>query len=86
VTGERLVRDVSGDARDAVGVAETIRRMMAENLFEGFPSCDEVHVTVSVGIATFPDHAGSAFELVVNADKALYLAKRMGKNCVRVFD
>ena len=86
VTGERLVRDVSGDARDAVGVAETIRRMMAENLFEGFPSRDEVHVTVSVGIATFPDHAGSAFELVVNADKALYLAKRMGKNCVRVFD
>jgi PleD family two-component response regulator len=86
VTGERLVRDVSGDARDAVGVAETIRRMMAENLFEGFPSRDEVHVTVSVGIATFPDHAASAFELVVNADKALYLAKRMGKNCVRVFD
>jgi len=86
MTGERLIRDLSGDARDAVGVAETIRRMMAENLFEGFPSRDEVHVTVSVGIATFPDHAGSAFELVVNADKALYLAKRMGKNCVRVFD
>ena len=43
-------------------------------------------MTVSVGVATFPDHAGSAFELVVNADKALYLAKRMGKNRVRVFD
>jgi GGDEF domain-containing protein/transcriptional regulator with GAF, ATPase, and Fis domain len=85
-TGERIVQDVCGDACDAVGVAETIRRMMAESLFEGFPSRDEVHVTVSVGVATFPDHADSAFELVVNADKALYLAKRMGKNCVRVFD
>jgi GGDEF domain-containing protein len=85
-TGERIVQNVSGDARDAVGVAETIRRMMAESLFEGFPSRDEVHMTVSVGVATFPDHAGSAFELVVNADKALYLAKRMGKNRVRVFD
>ena len=59
---------------------------MAESLFEGFPSRDEVSVTVSVGVATFPDHADSAFGLVVNADKALYLAKRMGKNCVRVFD
>ena len=84
--GERIVQNVSGDARDAMGVAETIRRMMAESLFEGFPSRDEVHMTVSVGVATFPDHAGSAFELVVNADKALYLAKRMGKNRVRVFD
>jgi GGDEF domain-containing protein/transcriptional regulator with GAF, ATPase, and Fis domain len=85
-TGERIVHDVSGDPRDAVGVAETIRRMMAESLFEGFPSRDEVHVTMSVGVATFPDHADSAFELIVNADKALYLAKRMGKNRVRVFD
>ena len=85
-TGERIVQDVSGDPRDAVGVAETIRRMMAENLFEGFPTRDEVQVTVSVGVATFPDHSRSAFELVVAADKALYLAKRLGKNCVKVFD
>ena len=82
-TGERLARNVSGDARDAVGVAETIRRMMAESLLEGYASRDEAYVTVSVGVAIFPEHAGSAFELVVNADKALYLAKRMGKDCVR---
>ena len=33
-----------------------------------------------------PEHAGSAFGLVVNADKALCLARRMGKNGVRVCD
>ncbi len=43
-------------------------------------------MTVSAGVTTFPDRAASAFELVVNADKALYLARRMGKNLVRVFD
>jgi GGDEF domain-containing protein len=45
-----------------------------------------VHVTVSAGVTTFPDHVASALEPVVNADKALYLARRMGKNRVSVFD
>lgn len=84
ITSSLVLEDVLTSV--AQRVAETIRRMMAESLFEGFPSREEVHVTVSVGVATFPDHAGSAFELIVNADKALYLAKRTGKDRVRVFD
>ena len=42
-------------------------------------------MTVSVGVAAYPDAASSPDELVQNADKALYLAKHLGKNRVEVF-
>ena len=38
------------------------------------------HVTASLGIATFPLHAGTRDLLVMNADRALYEAKRTGRN------
>jgi len=40
-------------------------------------------LTCSIGVATFPTHA-AATDLVVAADKALYVAKNAGKNCVKV--
>jgi len=40
---------------------------------------------VSVGLASIPGAASSPDELVRNSDKALYLAKRLGKNRVEVF-
>jgi predicted signal transduction protein with EAL and GGDEF domain len=42
------------------------------------------HVTASLGIATFPQHASSRDTLVVAADRALYDAKNAGRNCVCV--
>ncbi len=40
------------------------------------------HITVSVGVASYPDHAPNRVELVEAADRALYLSKRRGKNIV----
>jgi two-component system chemotaxis family response regulator WspR len=41
-------------------------------------------VTVSVGVATVqPANGGSPEELIAEADEALYLAKRGGRNRVR---
>jgi diguanylate cyclase (GGDEF)-like protein len=42
-------------------------------------------VSISVGIASYPDHASTMEELLQKADIALYQAKRSGKNAVRVF-
>ena len=36
--------------------------------------------TISIGIATYPDDAGDQTGLIAKADKALYEAKRTGKN------
>jgi diguanylate cyclase (GGDEF)-like protein len=38
------------------------------------------HLTFSIGVATYPDDALTAAELVSAADQALYLAKREGKD------
>ena len=39
-------------------------------------------VTVSLGVAVFPDHASESEELLRHADEALYLAKQTGRNRV----
>ncbi len=41
-------------------------------------------ITVSVGVASLPEHATTADALVDQADAALYRAKRRGKNRVEV--
>ncbi len=41
-------------------------------------------LTCSIGVASFPIHASSAAGLVSAADAAVYVAKRAGKNCVRM--
>ena len=43
-------------------------------------------VTISVGLATFLEDAQAKDELVVSADKALYRAKRTGKDKICVYD
>ena len=42
-------------------------------------------LTISIGIALFPEHAASAEELVSRADAAMYQAKRGGKNGWRIY-
>lgn len=43
------------------------------------------HITVSIGIASFPDDSGDPIELVEMADSALYRAKREGRNRVAAY-
>jgi diguanylate cyclase (GGDEF)-like protein len=63
--------------------AERIRRNI-ETL--RIPARDEeFSVTVSIGIASFPEHASSMDGLLERADCALYDAKKSGKNTVRIF-
>jgi diguanylate cyclase (GGDEF)-like protein/PAS domain S-box-containing protein len=43
-----------------------------------------LHVTLSAGVATYPDHGNTGEELIVQADKALYVAKQSGRDRVRL--
>jgi diguanylate cyclase (GGDEF)-like protein len=63
----------------AISVAERIRDRIAEHHFLTGEHLD-VRLTASVGIATLPDVAGSAEELVHAADRAMYKVKATGKN------
>ena len=40
------------------------------------------HITISIGVASFPDDARDPIQLVEMADSALYQAKRSGRNRV----
>ncbi len=66
------------DLEGALVVAERIRRS-AENYELVFNGHKE-RVTLSIGVATYPDDASNREELIDHADKALYLAKRTGRN------
>ena len=44
-----------------------------------------LQVTASIGVAFYPDHGSTAQELIKNADKAMYRAKRMGRNNLQIF-
>jgi two-component system cell cycle response regulator len=56
-------------------VAERIRRRIEERFARS-----RVAVTVSGGVAVFPDDAGAPADLIVQADAGLYGAKAAGKN------
>ncbi|MBP7216578.1 MAG: sensor domain-containing diguanylate cyclase [Candidatus Omnitrophica bacterium] len=45
----------------------------------------ETSLTISAGVAVFPDDAVDAMELIARADQALYKAKEQGRNRVVVF-
>lgn len=45
----------------------------------------EFRVSISIGVSIFPDHGSDPDLLIRNADMALYIAKRHGKNCYEVF-
>jgi diguanylate cyclase (GGDEF)-like protein len=63
-------------------VADRLRRAVAEQYAEGTET--DVTVTISVGIAALSPETENAVDLVTGADRALYAAKRAGRNRVRV--
>ncbi|HEX9078658.1 MAG TPA: diguanylate cyclase [Desulfuromonadaceae bacterium] len=81
--GEEFVVVMPETGRElALRVGEKLRRAFARNPFPFEDSQPGGKLTISIGIATFPDDAGGARELIDMADKALYAAKGEGKNRV----
>ena len=65
----------------AVAVGDRVRERIDAHRFLAGNGLD-IHLTVSVGVATLPDVAASAEELVKAADTAMYRVKETGKNNV----
>ena len=70
--------DIEGAERLAARICEAVRE-------EPFVVGDDVvQVTVSVGIASLPQHGSASGDLVRAADEGLYAAKHAGRDCYRV--
>jgi diguanylate cyclase (GGDEF)-like protein len=67
------------DTDGAMQLAERIRTSIETMALTG-PKGEQLKVTISLGVATFPQHAGSKDELIEKADIALYRSKRGGRN------
>jgi two-component system cell cycle response regulator len=66
------------DAEGALVIAERIRDRVGKLVFE--TDRGRLRITLSLGIATFPEDAGRKADLVERADGCLYHAKRSGRN------
>jgi diguanylate cyclase (GGDEF)-like protein len=69
------------DSAHAVEVAERLRARVAATPINHGPA--EIRVTASFGVATYPETVKVRDQLFPAADKALYIAKHDGRNCVR---
>jgi diguanylate cyclase (GGDEF)-like protein len=63
-------------------LAERLRNKVAEYPFP-IEDDKDLNLTVSIGIATFPEHAQTGQELLEVADSAMYAAKKAGRNQVK---
>ena len=68
---------------NAIRLAERVRQRVEGH---SFAREHEGRVTISLGVATYPQDATSIEGFIDAADKALYTAKRKGKNCVSAFE
>ncbi len=78
---EFLVALVGADVAEAEVVLERLRDAVAQQP----PRADAPPLTISVGLAAFPDQALEADDLLRLADRALYRAKAEGRDRVRAY-
>jgi diguanylate cyclase (GGDEF)-like protein len=71
------------DTPGAAALAEKVRDAVAAAPFPGRESQPEGRLTVTLGFACFPDDGQDPVVLLELADRALYLGKHDGGNCVR---
>lgn len=69
--------------QEAIAFARRLQKDFSRREFGGQVSGLPLPVTISIGVATFPDDGHFTEELIEMADKALYRAKRAGRNCVK---
>lgn len=72
--------------QEAFTMAERIRRVVQDHVFPFEEEQPGGNLTVSMGIAGFPEDAEESEQLIDNADRALYRAKLGGRNRVCVYD
>ncbi len=69
--------------QDTLNVAEKIRFALNQPFqLHGYPT---IHISSCIGIAIYPEHGCDETQLSRNADNAMYVAKKSGRNLTKVF-
>jgi len=71
------------DKRQATLLAERLCHVVERRQWEGADVIPGGRLTISLGVASYPEDAVQAAELVERADQALYRAKKLGRNQVQ---
>lgn len=83
--GEEFAALLLGADRDAAArVAETLRSAIENAPLPDAPSSPPPQATISLGVASLPENGQHEAEVLEAADRALYRAKREGRNRVCV--
>jgi diguanylate cyclase (GGDEF)-like protein len=67
---------------DAKKTAEKLRKIVEKLELPRLESVPGSRLTISSGISSFPEDGSTAYQLILNADKAMYRAKETGRNKV----
>jgi two-component system, cell cycle response regulator len=86
--GEEYMAYVVGSRERGFEVAEDIRKGVEAHAFPASTRdlTQTMHITISLGVATFPDDSDTALEIVQKADQALFRAKLSGRNRTCIYD
>ncbi|MCX5705147.1 MAG: sensor domain-containing diguanylate cyclase [Candidatus Omnitrophica bacterium] len=68
------------EKKEAFLIAERLRETIKMSPFSHEDILPSKHLTVSIGLASFPENGSNPSELIASSDKALYEAKHKGKN------
>lgn len=71
--------------RDHHSIIQTAERIIQEVNKPFSVHHNQISTSTSIGIAFFPEHGSDLKTLIRNADKAMYEAKKQGKNIYRIF-
>jgi diguanylate cyclase (GGDEF)-like protein len=82
--GDEFVVIVPGlrEPKQARAIAEALAAEVQNELFSGLT---DPYITLSIGVALFPDDADTCEALLIQADKALFFCKSQGRNNIQVF-
>tara|TARA_R110001592_G_C13179205_1_gene750666 strand:- start:723 stop:5477 length:4755 start_codon:yes stop_codon:yes gene_type:complete len=82
-----IISDIGLNNKEAVTYVESVSQKILKNFESPFVVYgQELHTSPSIGVTFFPDNEDNEEDFLRQADNAMYLAKKMGRNTVRFFD
>jgi diguanylate cyclase (GGDEF)-like protein len=83
---EFVVLMPSTNLQGGVAAAQRVAQAVAETAFQDTSGTPRLRITLSIGVAAFPNSTSDPAELLEKADEALEIAKRSGRNRVVAYE